>query len=137
MAARATDVDVDGLATEWDQAEDIRQRLRDNGLLIHPETKDKIVVKTTSLNNTVLIPILHRMARLDLGKAAPSPAVEDLREEVKALMDMHKRQTDFKTIDDMAWTVRKFVAFLKLKIRKTDVSQETCLHVASSCLTVC
>ncbi|CAE7153249.1 unnamed protein product, partial [Symbiodinium necroappetens] len=87
---------------------------------------DKILVKTGSLNGPVLRPICEMMAAvsdtIEEGKVSPSPAVEDLREEVKTVMEMGKQEVTFQQIDKVAWTVRKFIAFLKLKIRKREVS---------------
>ena len=120
--------EITGLASQWENHPEIRSRLRNGGCLLHPETKEKIVVKTASLNGPVLSPICEMMAAfqeiMEEGKIAPSPAVENLHEEVKALMDMGKQEVTFKEIDKVAWTIRKFIAFLKLKIRKREVSLE-------------
>lgn len=126
-------VDVSGLANAWENDPEIRGRIRNGGTLLHPETKDKILVKTGSLNGPVLRPICEMMAAvsdtIEEGKVSPSPAVEDLREEVKTVMEMGKQEVTFQQIDKVAWTVRKFIAFLKLKIRKREVSTEPSKHV--------
>ena len=132
MALASKDVEICGLAKDWDAVPEIRTQLRQGGLLIHPETKKKIVVKTAALNRSVLEPILLKMSRFSAeandGKCSPLPGVEDIREEVNALMDMNKREVDFETVDREAWTVKRFLAFIKLKIRKREVSQEPCLE---------
>ncbi|CAE7596944.1 unnamed protein product [Symbiodinium necroappetens] len=119
-------VDCSGLALQWASSPEIRQRLRSGESLIHPATKDKILIKTASLNGPVLQPVCDIMASfrdsLGDGKIPPSPAVEDLREEVKALMEMGKQEVSFDVVDKAAWNVRKFIAFVKLKIRKREVS---------------
>jgi len=122
-------VDCSGLALQWDASPEIRQRLRSGETLIHPATKDKILIKTASLNGPVLQPVCELMANLrdslGDGKIPPSPAVEDLREEVKALVEMGKQDVTFGVVDKAAWNVRKFIAFVKLKIRKREVSTES------------
>ena len=127
MAGQKLEVDVSGLAQEWDEASDIRQRLRASNLgLIHPQTGEKVLIKTAVLNASVLQPVLHRMANArGEAKACPSPAVEDLREQVSELYTLSKREIDFKTVDGPAWEIRKFISFLKMKIRKQDVSMES------------
>ena len=128
--SRTVDMSMAGLAKMWDDAEEVRRRLRDTGCLLHPETGDKILVKTASLNFSVLHPVVTLMSQAPAaseGQVAPSPAVEDLRGEVKALYDLNQRSTDFAEVDKLAWGVRKFIAFLKLKIRKREVSLEPSL----------
>ena len=126
-------VDCTGLALQWDASPEIRQRLRSGETLIHPATKDKILIKTASLNGPVLQPVCDLMANLrdslPNDKMPPSPAVEDLREEVKALVEMGKQEVTFEVVDKAAWNVRKFIAFLKLKIRKREVSTESSCEV--------
>ena len=133
MVLASRDVDISGLASQWDADPEIRGRLREGGFLIHPETNKKILIKTASLNKGVLQPILEMMALVsgdaNGGKSSPSPGVEEIREEVKALLDMNKRQVDFETVDREAWTIKRFLAFIKLKIRKREVSTDTYLNI--------
>ena len=128
MASESRQVDLTGLAQKWDESPEIRQRLRNGGSLLHPSSKDKVLIRTAALNGPVLQPVCEMMAKLqavmDDGKIAPSPAVEALREEVQALMGMAKQDVTFQEIDKAAWSVRKYIAFLKLKIRKREVSTE-------------
>ena len=123
-------VDVTGLSAEWDSSFEIRDRLRAGGSLIHPSTNDRIVVKTTAVNAAVLEPVLLMMAQsrsaaADDGKSLPSPAVEEIREEIKAVLELNKQEVTFSIIDKPAWIIKKFTAFLKLKVRKRDPSTET------------
>ena len=133
MVLASRDVDISGLASQWDADPEIRGRLREGGFLIHPETNKKILIKTASLNKGVLQPLLEMMAPAsgdaNGGKCSPSPGVEEIREEVKALLDMNKRQVDFETVDREAWTIQRFLAFIKLKIRKREVSTDTYLNI--------
>ncbi|CAE7621215.1 unnamed protein product [Symbiodinium sp. CCMP2456] len=126
MANEPRSVDVTGLGQQWEADSQIRQRLRDGGSLLHPSTADKVLIRTASLNGPVLKPLCEMMAKMrdvvDDGKIPPSPAVEGLREEVQAVMGMAKQEVTFEQIDKAAWSIRKFVAFLKLKIRKRQVS---------------
>ena len=128
MANESRSVDVTGLAQLWDADPQIRQQLRDGGSLLHPSTKDKVLIRTAALNGPVLKPVCEMMAKMrdvvDDGKIPPSPAVEALREEVQAIMGMAKQEVTFDQIDKAAWSIRKFIAFMKLKIRKRQVSTE-------------
>ena len=131
--SRTMDVCLTGLAKMWDDHEEVRQRVRGSGSLLHAETGSKILVKTASLNFSVLHPVVTLMSHVastaEDGHVAPSPAVEDLRAEVKTLFELNQKSFDFEGIDKMAWSVRKFVAFLKLKIRKREVSLEPSLRL--------
>ena len=130
------DVDLSGLAAEWDGDLEIRQRIREGGKLLHEDTNNKILVKTASINFRVLFPVVQMMAKcpetVEEGQAAPSPAVESLRAEVKALFDLNQKAVDWEGVDKTAWAVRKFIAFLKLKIRKREVSLEALLAIRAS-----
>ena len=132
--SRTMDVCLTGLAKMWDGDEEVRQRVREAGTLLHAETGQKILVKTASLNFSVLHPVVSLMSQVasaEEGQVAPSPAVEDLRAEVKTLFELNQKSFDFEGVDKMAWAVRKFIAFLKLKIRKREVSLEpsrTCVR---------
>ena len=125
------DVDLSGLAAEWDGDQEIRHRIREGGKLLHEDTNNKILVRTASLNFRVLLPVVQMMAKcpdtIEEGHTAPSPAVESLRAEVKAVFDLNQKSVDWEGVDKTAWAVRKFVAFLKLKIRKREVSLEASL----------
>ena len=59
------------------------------------------------------------------GQVPASPEVEALRVEVKSLMEMNKRELDFQVVDKAAWVSRKFLAFVKVKIRKREASLES------------
>ena len=122
-------VPLDELAHEWDEIPEIRNCIRAGGGLLDPES-EKICQKTTILNKDVLAPVLGRMAA-STGKAKlpPSPAVEDLREQVNELMTLSKQETDFAKVDHVAWQIRRFTAFLKVKTRKHEVSNESRLQI--------
>ena len=128
----AANVPLDDLAKEWDEIPEVRNRIRASGQLLGPGS-DKICQKSTIINKDVLAPVLGRMAA-STGKARlpPSPAVEDLREQINELMVLSKQETDFAKVDDAAWQIRRFTAFLKVKTRKQDVSNESRLHIVMS-----
>ena len=89
-------------------------------MLFHPQTGSKLLLKTTVLNSNILRPVLVRMSQ-GSGKL---PAVEDLREQVRDLFQTSKREVEFDDIDRESWRVRKFAGFVKLKVRKEEVSTE-------------
>ena len=66
------------------------------------------------------------------ARLPPSPAVEDLREQINELMVLSKQETDFAKVDHAAWQIRRLTAFLKVKTRKQQVSNESRLHIVMS-----
>ena len=132
------EVDISKIAATWDQVPEIRNRIRDEGALLHPEGKEKVTLKTTVLNANVLAPVLERMTGVTGSQKLPvSPAVEDLREEISNLYALGKREVDFCTIDRAAWKIRNFLAFLKVKGRKQEVSHESWLNMCGLVFFLC
>lgn len=117
-------LEVDGLWQEWDQQEDIRNRLRDGETFLHPEAKGDDV-SGCCLNSTVLAPILIRMSTVE-GK--PLPAVDPTRLEIDKLLTKNKRGNIPEEVTDVvksSWRLKKMCGFIKMKVRRKEVSTVT------------
>ena len=118
-----------GICDEWDANEDIRERMRQGHPFIHPEaTKDD--VQGCGLNSSILVPLLTRMATLD---QKPLPGVEPLREELEKLWLKSKRVStpeEVELIIKSSWRVKKLLGFVKMKVRREEVSSVACLYIS-------
>ena len=113
-------LDIRNLATEWDANDDIRERLREGGSLLAGGTGEDI--PTTVSNHDVLQPIIVRMS---LTESRPLPAVDTLRDEVEAIYLKCKRGQNPEDVPDViaiSWKIRKLLGFLKMKVRRHEVS---------------
>ena len=115
--------DLKGLAAEWDETPSIRQRLREGGALIEEVSTKNVDLQTPAKFNEVLMPILHRMRLAD----KKLPCVEDLRSEIASLLDLSKRAAN--DIEKFGWLIRKNLVFVKMKVRRQEVSIATLLAV--------
>lgn len=122
-ASVAEQLDIGGVADEWDDTEDIRTRLREGGGFFHPEGGDD--VQGCCRNSSLLIPLLTRMATLDCKSL---PGVDDLRDQIEKLFVKNKRGTspeDLDLIIAASWRVKKLCGFVKMKSRREEVSTAT------------
>lgn len=117
-------LDVKNIHLEWDGCEDIRDRLRNGGgLLVFAGDKkvgDNIPSEVASAS--VLQPFITRMSLLD---SRPLPAVDGLRDEVEAVFLKNKRgetPEDKPDVIEIGWQIRKMLTFLKMKVRRREVS---------------
>ena len=112
------------MADEWDQCDDIRERLRDGGDLIHPEATSEDV-KGCVLVASLLTPLLTRMFLKD---SRPLPPIMDLRIQIEKLYVKNKRHTTPEQLSEIvkaSWRVKKFCGFVKMKTRRHEVSTVT------------
>ena len=120
------ELDVAGVCDEWDAYEDIRERMRQGETFIHPEAlKDD--VRSCVLNSSILVPFLTRMATFD---HKPLPGVENLRLELEKLWLKNKRGNtpeECELVVKTSWRVKKLLGFIKMKVRREEVSSATCL----------
>eukprot|EP00435_Cladocopium_sp_Y103_P008116 s1972_g2.t1 len=113
----------EGVAEEWDGCEDVRARLRDGGNLIHPEALQDDV-QGCCFNSSLLVPLLTRMSLKD-GK--PLPPIDELRGETEKTYHKNKRGMSPEDQDEIvkaAWRVKKMLGFVKMKVRREEVSTE-------------
>ena len=121
-------LDISGVVEEWDATDDIRERLRNEGPLLHPESGKGEDIPTCCKNASLLQPFLSRMG---LHEKRPLPNIDALREAVEAIMQKAKRSLASSEIADMvkaAWRIRKLLVFLKMKCRRGEVSTVPCLQ---------
>ena len=116
-------LDIEGVVDEWDSTSSIRDRLRDGGRLV--STTD-CTVKTVAEHADILLPIILRMA------AGPSkvPDVNPLRLEVSQLYIKNKqdKSVEHEDVIEDSWVVRKMAGFIKMKVRRQEVSIVVWLH---------
>lgn len=120
-------LDIKGLHLEWDSSEKIRDRLRDGGELLEGSTGEDI--PTCVKNEEVLQPLVTKMS---LTTTRPLPAVESLRDEVESVYLKNKRGTvpeDMPNVVTLSWRIRKLLGFIKMKVRRREVSSVTFLHL--------
>ena len=117
-------LDVSGVGKEWDQTDDIRDRLRKGASIIHEEAKQDDV-SGCCYCSTLLVPILTRMS---LKESKPLPPVDDLRAEIEQIYSRNKRGTtpeDQEQVVKASWKIKKLCGFVKMKCRREEVSTAT------------
>lgn len=118
------EVDLSGLALELEREDAIREYFREeNG----PLFKDDCVVESVKAvqedhHFVIIRNLLHRAA---LVEGHPSPTVVALREELAALYQRCSVVVGDDVIQKDAWSVRKILAFVKMKVRRGQVSTVT------------
>lgn len=120
-------VSIDGIAREWDQSVDIKERLLSGGNPLHPDTPVKQEDNSVCvLNKDLLIPCLSRMCLLT---KRPIPTIDDLRQEVTTLLTLSKRTGNdvVAAVETTAQTLKKLLVFVKAKVRRKEVSTVTWL----------
>lgn len=108
-------VSIDGIAREWDQSVDMKERLLSGGNPLHPETPVKQEDNNICvLNKDLLIPCLSRMCILT---KRPIPTIDDLRQEVTTLLTLSKRTGNdvVAAVETTAQTLKKLLVFVKAK----------------------
>ena len=75
-------------------------------------------IQTPCAYNDVLLPILTRMR----DAAKKLPGIDSLREQVTVLLEMNKREPEETLVQKSAWILRKQCGFVKMKVRRMEVS---------------
>lgn len=125
-------LDLKDLHREWDANHELRARLREGEGLLRPGQAEDI--PSTLENLPILQPLLTRMS---LTETRPLPAVETLRDEVEALLQKNKRGGAPENEPDVvaiSWRIRKLVGFVKMKVRRREVSSVPLLHWFVACI---
>lgn len=125
---------IEDVALEWDANPELRERLRDGGqALPTPAGQD---ITTCVKNSVLLVPLLTRMSSV---KKRPVPSIDQLKDELEALLQKNKRGVDFggEDIPKCAWALRKLCGFVKMKVRRREVSTAARLHTSNSLLNSC
>lgn len=119
--------DLSGIARDWDQDTELKDRLLEGGAVLDPATKAKTEDnKNCLINDFLLTPILQKMSLLD---KRPIPAIDDLRDEVTTLLILSKRSGNdvVSVVEETAQTIKKLLVFVKAKTRRREVSTATWL----------
>ena len=109
---------VQGLASEWDGIPTVRDRLRGGRGLIEEVSCKNVDIQTPCAYSDVLLPILTRMR----DAAKKLPGIDSLREQVTVLLEMNKREPEETLVQKSAWVLRKQCGFVKMKVRRMEVS---------------
>ena len=111
--------ECDGLASEWDGFEALRNSLRD-GMPLMAGTLGEFTVARAVQNVELLLPVLARSVACKHRR----PEVEPLREQVACFMNLCQREASDSEVDDLAWELRKMLTFLKRKTQREEVSTD-------------
>ena len=111
--------DISGLAAEWDGVASILARMKNGHDLIRECSEKHVDLRTPATYKDVLKPILGRMM---LTRKSKLPSIDDLREQVEVFLQGAKRDPDAAQVDRCAWLIRKNLGFIKLKVRRLEVS---------------
>lgn len=116
-------MDLSTLASEWDSEQSLRTRLRQGSTVLHPDSGKGEDIGTSIKNQDLLIPLLTRMA---VAPKRALPGIEPLREGISALLTLNKRPPKPEDWDDImatAWRLRFLLGFIKMKVRRQEVSR--------------
>ena len=117
---KASTYDPTGLAVELEKDEVIREHLRTTGAVLFPEGTCETVLKACEDPMYQVLQIVCLQTAEVEGH--PQPAVVPLREELERAYKKLKVQVDESTIVNDSWCIRKFMTFIKMKVRKQKVS---------------
>ena len=117
---------VEGIAKEWDDNNELRDRLREGGTVLtaNPSAQD---ISTCTRNRGILDPLLTRMS-VDPKRTVPN--IDQLKDEIEDLLKRSKRALDEGGVDipKTSWAIRKLCGFIKAKARRREVSTVPGLH---------
>lgn len=125
-------LDLTNVHMDWDGQPEIRDKLRSGSELISPKGGEDIPSCTGFAQ--VLQPLVTRMS---LTESRPVPAIEGLRVEIEAVYYKNKRGGNPEDVPDvvgMAWRIRKLLGFIKMKVRRREVSHVPLLHRNYYCI---
>lgn len=108
--------DVFSMALEWDSIQSIRTTLRSGGTLLDGDSPD---IKSSVANKSVLMPVLRWMASRPGQKL---PEVDQVRTEIRVLYVQNKVDADACQVGKDGWLLRKYLGFIKMKVRRGEVS---------------
>ena len=126
-------LDLTSLAQEWDSDPELRGRWRDGGSFLHPDTPAGEDIKGCCLNRMLLVPLLTRMA---VSEKRVLPSIHDLHAAVESALTLNKRPPkpeDYEGLMAVAWRVRFVAGFVKMKVRRSEVSQVSCFEKTTLC----
>lgn len=117
-----TKCDISGVGKEWDSDIGLRERVRDGGPVLHPQTPNKQEDnKVCIMNADLLLPLLIRIGALP---KRPLPTLDSLRDEVAAFLTLNKREGPecIEMVETTVHALKKLLGFVKAKTRRHEVS---------------
>ena len=121
-------LDIQNLYLDWNSSEELRDRLLDGKDLLDKD-KGGEDIPTCVANLAVLQPLVTRMS---LTTTRPLPAVEALRIEIENVYIKCKCGNNPEDQPDVAaicWRVRKLLGFVKMKVRRREVSSVPSMQI--------
>ena len=118
---------LDGLQQDWEKDSVLRKHLRTEGMVLFPKSISESVKSCEHEHvRAILTPLLHRTANTP-GK--PQPGIDGLKEEVGKLYEACGVMPDEVQVCQDAWMIRKFLTFIKMKVRTQKVSTVSCRYI--------
>lgn len=112
--------DCKGLAEELEQDPVIRSHLRGENAVLFPDGHPESV--KNSCQDPIYAVLQQMCLRTAMVEGHPQPGVLALREELELLYKKCGAQVHEGTIINDSWCIRKFLSFIKMKVRKEMVS---------------
>ena len=121
-------LDLTGLALELERLDEIRDYFRQTkDTLFSAEMNTETVKALDQDHHYAIIQVLLQRAALVEGH--PSPNVSNLREELTTLYKNCSVVAGDDAVHTDAWCIRKILAFIKMKVRRSKVSTATQLEL--------
>lgn len=115
---------LDGLARDWEKDSVLRKHLRTEGMVLFPKSISESVKSCEHAHiGAILTPLLHRTVNTP-GK--PQPGIDGLKEEVGKVYEVCGVMPDEVQVCHDSWMIRKFLSFIKMKVRTQKVSTVSC-----------
>ena len=115
---------IKGIAQEWDGIIELRDRVREGGPILDPRSVHKqLDINQCVINHALLSPLAACICVAE----RKLPTIDDLRDELVCLLTLNKRQGEdlVVMVEDTAKHVKGLCTFLKLKVRRKEVSTAT------------
>ena len=120
MASDKKEMDLEGVAREWEKEEPIRDHMRGDEKRLFPEGVPESIKSCCEQPAHSVLKIL--CLRMALVEDLPQPPVAPLRDEIERLYKRCGIATEDAIVYNDGWVIRKLCVFLKMKARKHLVS---------------
>ena len=127
MAAKSK-FDCLGLAKEWEANLQLRERIRDEKIVLKKEVGEPFVVPTRAnavSNSIVLLPLLERLSNTQKWVL---PHLDDLEIEVRTLCEKCGLNPGEKGPYQMANEIKKMMVMIKRKARRQEVTKDNVVY---------
>ena len=127
--------EANGLAINWENSDQLRNRLREHGkLMMHPKSQKVAAntIKNAILNVEVLKPAVLRL-RASNGKM---PVIDELIAECVAVYQKVGKEPYNDVACKDAWTLRRMLSWLKRKATRGEVGKDSLQQVFANILLI-